>query len=286
MDVPELRCALLGWETQVHDTQLQDAEAQVFAGRGASAGMWACLRQDCLYSRNFAGREACYRCGAQRRAERSPSSRGSTSSARSSPSSKMLEISQAGRRNGSSWPRMHGTRLHASIAVLGRRWRLCGSFWRRRVRPGWWRLRRSRWPKQEVDTWATRLRRAGQCGCYAGDADWHAAAVGGGLCRGGTAGNRQTISVVAWVGLAGRDEPPPAGVCRRLTGSRSGQPRRRRPLELGCISTSMALALSRGPSAFAPVRAAAGRARRDPYQPPQLRVRGSRDGDREGQLLG
>ena len=54
----------------------------------AGAGMWACLRQDCLYSRNFAGREACCRCGAQRRAEHwTRSSRGSTSSARSSPSS-------------------------------------------------------------------------------------------------------------------------------------------------------------------------------------------------------
>ena len=38
----------------------------------AGVGMWACSRSECLYSRNFAGREACYRCGAQRRVEHSP----------------------------------------------------------------------------------------------------------------------------------------------------------------------------------------------------------------------
>ena len=38
-----------------------------------SAGLWAC--SECSYSRNFVGREACYKCGARKRVERSPSPR-------------------------------------------------------------------------------------------------------------------------------------------------------------------------------------------------------------------
>ena len=69
---------------------------------------------------------------------------------------------------------------------------------------------------------------AGQRGHDVGGACWHAAALGGGICRGVAARGRQAFSVVARVGLTGRDSAT------------------------SILSTSMASAVSWAPSAFAP----------------------------------
>ena len=62
--------------------------------------------------------------------------------------------------------------------------------------------------QREVDAWATRLGwEQEQVSVAAMQGRRHAAALGGGFCRGVAAGDRQVISVV----LAGRDEAPPFG---------------------------------------------------------------------------
>ena len=65
MDVSELHRGVRGWEAQLHDERLQIPEAGAGAGR---SGIGWC-------SRNFAGREACFRCGARRKEDRLPSPR-------------------------------------------------------------------------------------------------------------------------------------------------------------------------------------------------------------------
>ena len=162
------------------------------------------------------------------------------------------------RHNGSSWHRMHGRRLRASVARLGkRRWRreALRLLLEAKNQACWWpwRSKRPAGGGRVGDTTSAGAG-AGQRSHDAGGACWHAAALGGGVCRGVAAGGRQAISVSPdamrhhilenWRGH------------RRRSGSRPGHPR-----DIGAPS----------------FRAATGKASRDPYQPPQLRVGGPRE---------
>ena len=135
-----------------------------------------------------------------------------------------------------SWPRMHGTRLRLSIARLGKRWRRCGFFWRRRIRPGWWRPRRSKWPSggwtRGRHDFAGSRNRPARLRCR--ERMLARRSIGPRVLprqrRRRSPGN---CTVVAQVGLAGPDEAPPFEEWRghrRRSGSRPGWRRRCRGL--------------------------------------------------------
>ena len=249
MDVPRLRCAVLGWETQVHDTQLQDAEAQVFAGRGAgqrrNVGLLAtglfvlaqlCGQRSLLQTRSseeggplafseeegqgsWFGSQAAVLCGGSQGGSFAcfhGSDAGNFGRFCDSPG-RTCRDGRFGTAGGDQAEAQRARQGHLQARGC-RRSRVGraggGSKSGEGVRPGWWRLRRSRWMPGRHGF--------AQCGRYAG----------------GT----QIGTPQQWAaGFAAAVPPEIAKQFQSWLGSVSpdammhGQPRCRRPLELGCI---------------------------------------------------